>query len=430
MTTMAKTQEKAALLNKGRRVAFAAAFVTFALAVMKWVVGTLSGSEVLLADAIHSGADLLAIFASGFGLWLASRQKSAKFPYGLYKAETMASLLIGGGIAWAGIDIFLEGYRALFVVPAHERFPFVPVIASAVSIAVAVVLARKEKKVGTVVNSRSLILNAGESLLDVFVSGAVLLGILLAHARIPYVEGAIIMGIALLLLKLALQNMWISLLVLMDANLDPELQREIEEKVNSIYGVKAVGDIRIRQSGPFKMVECKLETSPTLPLYKAHELADKVEEFIMRTCAHVESVFIHLEPAHEDVVSAIIPVKEIRGLDSKVHGHFGRSPYYIILKIRKQGAEIVDFYSNPFLEEKRHIGIKVIKGVIGYKLDLLFTSRIGEISFHMLRDNFVDMYRIEEGERVGDVIEKYRSGKLEKITEPTHPLEDSQVEKG
>jgi predicted Fe-Mo cluster-binding NifX family protein len=144
----------------------------------------------------------------------------------------------------------------------------------------------------------------------------------------------------------------------------------------------------------------------------------------------VESVFIHLEPARDDVVSVIIPVMEVRGLDSRVHGHFGRSPYYIILKIRGQGVEIVDFYSNPFLEEKRHIGIKVIKGVIGYKLDLLFTSRIGEISFHMLKDSFVDIYRIEESERVGDVIEKYRGGKLARITEPTHPLEESQVEKG
>jgi cation diffusion facilitator family transporter len=427
---MAKTHDKTVQLKKGRRVAFAATFVTLALAVMKGVVGVLSGSEVLVADAIHSGADLLAIFASGFGLWLASRRKTAKFPYGLYKAETMASLLIGGGIAWAGIDIFFEGYRALFSLSVHEKFPFIPVIASVVSIAVAAVLSWKEKEVGTAVNSRSLILNAGESMLDIFVSGAVLLGILLAYARIPYAEGAIIMGIALLLLKLALQNMWISLLVLMDANLDPELQREIEDKVNSIYGVKAVGDIRIRQSGPFKMVECKLETSPTLPLFKAHELADKVEDFIMRTYAHVESVFIHLEPAREDVVSAIIPVQEVRGLDSKVYGHFGRSPYYIILKIRKQDAEIVDFYSNPFLEEKRHIGIKVIKGVIGYKLDLLFTSRIGEISFHMLRDNFVDIFKIEEGEKAGEVIEKYRRGELARITEPTHPLEDSQVEKG
>ena len=45
----------------------------------------------------------------------------------------------------------------------------------------------------------------------------------------------------------------------------------------------------------------------------------------------------------------IIPVKEMNGLDSKIHGHFGRAPYFIILKLDdKGGAEIEDFYHNRF----------------------------------------------------------------------------------
>jgi len=34
---------------------------------------------------------------------------------------------------------------------------------------------------------------------------------------------------------------------------------------------------------------------------------------------------------------------------------------------------------------------------------MLFTSQIGEISFHMLKDNFVDIYNIEEGLSVGEL---------------------------
>ena len=65
----------------------------------------------------------------------------------------------------------------------------------------------------------------------------------------------------------------------MDANLDQELQSAIEEKINTLYGVKGVSEVKIRQSGPFRMVECKIATSPSLPLYKAHELADAAEDF-------------------------------------------------------------------------------------------------------------------------------------------------------
>ena len=113
-------------------------------------------------------------------------------------------------------------------------------------------------------------------------------------------------------------------------------------------------------------------------------------------------------------------------MDSKVHGHFGRAPYFVILKIADENVEIEDFYYNEFLGEKKHVGVKVIKAVIWHKLDLLFTSRIGEISFHMLRDNFVDIYKTDEGLSVEDIIKKYRNQEIEQITEPTHCIEESQ----
>ena len=416
-------------LKKGQRVAFIATLVTLFLAIAKGVIGHLFNSKILLADAFHSGADLLAIFASGFGLWLAAKKKSVKFPYGLYKAETLVSFMIGILIMWAGIGILKDGYSKLFYITEIQEFPILPVVVSIISILVAYFIAKKEKATGKDINSQSLIANAQESFLDIFTSIVVLAGILLAFAKVPYAEGIIIVLIALLVLKLGMENAWMSLLVLLDANLDPKLQSEIEEKINKIYGVKGVSEVKIRQSGPFKMVESKIQTSPTLSLYKAHELAEKAESFIVKDYKHIESVFIHVEPSREKLISAIIPVKNINGLDSRVHGHFGRAPYYIILKLTDKDAEIEDFYYNEFLHEKKHIGVKVIKNVIKYRLDLLFTSRIGELSFYMLKDNFVDIYKIKEDFSVKEAIEKYRNGQLEQITAPTHPLEESQVEK-
>jgi predicted Fe-Mo cluster-binding NifX family protein len=215
----------------------------------------------------------------------------------------------------------------------------------------------------------------------------------------------------------------------MDANLDPELQSNIEKEINSIYGVKGVSEVRIRQSGPFKMVECKIETSPSLPLYKAHELASKAEDYIVENYKHIESVFIHVEPSKKKVISAIVPVKDINGLDSKVHGHFGRAPYFVILRLNNN-IEIEDFYFNEFLGENKHVGIKVIKAIIKYKIDVLFTPRIGEISFYMLKDNFVDIYKVEEGSSIREIVENYRNNKLEQITLPTHSVEETNMKSG
>jgi len=421
-------EEKAKDLQKGQKIAFIATLVTLLLAVMKGAIGYVFDSRILTADAFHSGADFLAIFASWFGLWMAAKKKSARFPYGLYKAETLVSLIIGALIAWAGAELLQEGYYKLSSVTPPRAFPVLPVTASSISIIAAYFIAKKEKAVGMAINSQSLIANASESFLDIFTSMVVLTGILLAYARIPFIEGIIIILISLLILKLGIKNIWTSLLVLMDANLDPELQAEIEEKINNIYGVKGVSEVRIRQSGPLKMVECKIATSPSLSLYKAHELANMAEDFIMKNYKHIESVFIHVEPSRDKTIAAIIPVKDINGLDSIVHGHFGRAPYFIIVRLGTDNTEIEDFYYNEFIHEEKHAGIKVIKAVIKYKIDVLFTSRIGEISFYMLKNNFVDIYRAEEGLSAREIIERYRNNQIERIVSPTHSAEEAHPE--
>lgn len=394
---------------------------------MKGVIGYLFGSHVLIADAFHSGADLLTHAASGFGLWIASRGKTTKFPYGLYRAETLACLIVGGFIVVAGIEIFREGYHRLFHLEPVKSFPVLPVAASIISSVTAFFVAKMELKVGKSIGSQSLIATSREAFLDIFISLIVLIGILLAYFRIPYVEGAVIILISLLLFKLGIENIWSSLLVLMDANLDPELQFELEKKANEIYGVKGVSDVKIRQSGPFKMVECVIKTRPSLPLYRAHELANKVEDLIAKDYEQIESVFVHVEPLKDEVITAIVPVQDIKGMDSLISDHFGRAPYFVIVRLENGNMDIEDFYNNEFLNEKGHIGIKVVRAIIKYRLDLVFVSNIGEITYYMLKDSLVDIYKAEEGLSVKETVQRYRLNQLELITEPTHPVEESQV---
>jgi cation diffusion facilitator family transporter len=418
-------------LKRGQRVARTATIAILLLAVAKCVTGYLYDSRILIADAFHSGVDVLAIFASWFGLWLASRKESARFPYGLYKAETFVTLLIGVLVIWAGCENLLEGYRKLFLLTPHHAFPVLPVLVSGVSVFVSYFVAKMEKETGAFINSGALQANASEAFLDIGTSSVVLAGILLAHAKIPYIEGVVVMLIALLIIRLGLKNVWTPILVLLDASLDPKLQAEIEKKIFAVDGVKGVRDVKMRQSGPFKMVECDIATRPSVSVYKAHELADKIEDLIARDYTQIESVFVHVEPVKPDTLSVIIPVKEINGLDSQIYGHFGRAPYFIILKLDDKGdAEIEDFYYNEFLGEKDriHIGVKVIKAVIKHDLDILFTPKIGEISFYMLKDNFIDIYRVAAGSTVRKIIEQYRNREIERITEP-HPAEESEIER-
>ena len=427
--TMERSGEHRELLKQGRQVAITATIVIFLLAVAKFVIGYLFQSQILIADAYHSGVDVLAIFASWFGLQLASRKKSAKFPYGLYRAETFVTLAIGAFITWAGIQNLLEGYKKLYILATDQAFPLMPVIVSGASVIVSFLVAKMERRAGVFINSGALKANASDAFLDTGTSVVVLSGILLAHAKIPYIEGLIVMFIAVLIIRLGIMNVWTPMLILLDANLDPRLQVAIENRIALIDGVKRVNDVKIRQSGPFRMVECNIATKPSVSVFKAHELASTVEKIVTDEHREIESVFVHIEPVQQHTLSAIIPVKEIDGMNSRVHGHFGRAPYFVILKLHDTGtAEIEDFYYNEFLEKKDqiHIAVKVIKVIIKHDLDIVFTTKIGEIAFHMLKDNFIDIFGTEEDITVGEVVKQFREGRLQMIAGP-HPAEESEI---
>jgi len=417
-------------LNRGKKVAFIATIITLFLAALKGLIGYLFNSQILIADAFHSGADTIAIFASAFGLWLASRKKSNRFPYGLYKAETLGTLLVGGFIAWAGIELLSEGYEKLFIVAKVREFPYFPMGVTLLSVIAAFFIAKKEKSVGEEIYSQSLIANGKESFLDIFSSIIVLVGILLAYLKIPFIEGSIIILMSLLILKLGMENIWRSLLILMDANLDRELQAQVEQLTQNVYGVEQINDVKIREAGPFRMVELTFTTNPSLTVFRAHELADAVENKVISECEHIESVFVHVEPSAQKVISAIFPIEKIDGLKSIVSEHFGRAPYFIVLKIKEDKIEIEDFYLNEFLQKSRHIGLNVVKILADYGLDMLFTTQIGEISFYMLKDKFIDIYKIpKQNLTVMEVVEQYRKNQLQRITSPTHSIDESVVEK-
>ncbi len=418
-------------LRKGQQTALFASAVTLLLACVKALVGYGFHSSLLVADGFHTLSDFTVVFASWFGLWLAAREKTDRFPYGLYKAETLVSLIIGLLVSWAGIEVLLEGVRKLGSPTSTGGFPLLPIIVSCVSMVIGYFLARKESTVGGTINSQSLKAIARDSYLNIAVSFAVLTGIVAAYFAIPYVEGALLFIISMLILKLGFETIWLSLLILLDANLDRPLQSDIAEGIFEINGVTGVKDVKVRQAGPFRLVECNIESNPSAPLHRTHGLADRVENYITGTFPNIESVYVHVEPGQGETTLAIIPVKDINGLDSRVHGHFGRSPYFIVVRIGQDATDIEDFYYNEHLGKKEniHIGVKVIREIIKYGLNALFTSQIGEISFHMLKDSFVDIYKARENESVRDVIERFRHGAIETLGSPTHSSETSQAER-
>jgi cation diffusion facilitator family transporter len=86
--------EKNHLFREGERAAIISAAVLLAFSLLKATVSVISGSVALLADSIHSFADIFSSIAVWAGLKLVQKKPTERFPYGYYKAETLALLIV------------------------------------------------------------------------------------------------------------------------------------------------------------------------------------------------------------------------------------------------------------------------------------------------------------------------------------------------
>jgi len=412
-------EEKISKLKKGERTAGIATITLLLLALVEAVIGFLSGAVILIADALHNVTDSLTNFASWFGLKISQKRPTEKFPYGYYKAESLATLLVSGFVLYAAFELLLEGYSKIFIL-SEISMPFQAMCMALVSLIVSYLMAKYMKKVGKEINSQLLIANSQERATHVFSSIIIFAAILLTFYRIPYVEGIITIGFSLLIFKAGIFIMKDSIFALMDVSPSKDTEDEVKRIINSIAGVEDFKNLRLRKSGPFVFGEVTVKIRKHINVKRAHEIADSIENKIKREVGEIDSFTIHIEPYESEELKLAIPVETNKGLNSEVSEHFGRANYFIFVTVNKKEEKIGSFYirNNPYKKKSAKAGYFAADFIVKEKIDVLITKEIGGISFHTLRDNLVDIYKAK-GKNVKEVVNNFIKDKLELLTEPT-----------
>jgi predicted Fe-Mo cluster-binding NifX family protein len=153
-------------------------------------------------------------------------------------------------------------------------------------------------------------------------------------------------------------------------------------------------------------------------------MADTAENILFNEFENIESVFIHVEPEKEKIEIAVIPVQDQNGLESRLHQYFGRAPWFMILTLGNGKIQAESCLENRFAGKQVHVGLNVVKSIIDHRVNLLFVSSIGEISFHYLKNHYVDIFKIDEVLTVREIIRLYRENRLSPMTRPGLPVQN------
>jgi cation diffusion facilitator family transporter len=389
-------------LHKGETVSKYSSVTSTVISVAKGVTGYYTGSVALMADAVNSFSDIFASLAVFFGLKLSQKKATKKFPYGYYKAETLASLVVSVLIVVAGIEILWEAGHAVFNPGSIVMAPYALIVVF-VSSVVYVIMARYKIKTGEEIESTALINDGKHSLVDTASSGLVFAGILLSYIGYPWLEAVAGIIVSALVIKVGVEQGRYAVLVLLDACLKPELIEKAQEIALDVQGVEGVHNVKIRRSGPFAFGEMHLETKSTLSVEEAHGISEEVTIAVKKAIPEIDSISVHIEPKKGPLTKGkiAVPVTDDKGLQSGISSHLGKAPYFVIATVKEGKIIKVDTIKNPGAKSEEKRGVKAVEALAEQEVDIVVTKSTGKGSQYAL-----DAHRIQVKEPKGETLKE------------------------
>lgn len=271
------------------------------LTVLKAVVGSLTASQALLADAVHSGADVAGSFAVLIGLRVAKRPADEDHPYGHGKAEIIAASLVAIMLILAGLEVAYEAVRQFFMpIPSPDLWAFGTAI---FAIIVKEIMYRYQNQLGQRLGSPALIAGAKDHRSDVFSSLAAALGIGIAllgyHLRIEwmlYADPTAAFIVSLLIIHMGYVMAVESYTSLLEQVLTPENTEAIKARIGVIDGVRRVDSVRARSHGTYLVVDVRISVDPEISVLASHSISKSVKQSLLDHFPNVKEVMVHVNP--------------------------------------------------------------------------------------------------------------------------------------
>lgn len=271
---------------------------------MKLVVGLVTGSLGILAEAAHSGLDLVAAIVTLVAVSVSDRPADEDHPYGHGKIENFSALietvLLFVTCAW----IIYEAVQRIFFRTVHVDASLWAFLVVVVSIAIDVTRSRMLKRAAEKHQSQALEADALHFSTDVWSSAVVFVGLVLVwagknafpkHAAwLNKADAVAALGVAVIVLFVSYKLGKRTIDVLLDSAPDG-LKDRIVAAADEVEGVIRAGQVRLRRSGPQVFVDMTIEVDRNLTVERTHAIADGVEARIQGLIPGAD-VVVHTDP--------------------------------------------------------------------------------------------------------------------------------------
>lgn len=281
--------------------------VNLLLAGGKFLIGTISRSLAITADAVNNLSDAAGSIVTFITVRLSNKPVDEDHPFGHGRMEYLGSLIVGALILVMGVDLLRDGIHSILA-PSELILSIPVIIVLAVSILMKLWLYFFYHHIGTKIQNGTLLAAGKDSLSDVLSTTAVLASILAAWFFHWKIDGYVGLLVGILVLKAGLEVCRDTLDSLLGTKPDPEKIRAIRELMLECEDIIGVHDLVLHDYGPGRcFASAHAEVNAEMNVLELHERIDDVERKIGYTL-HIP-ICIHMDPIMETEESAAIKQK-------------------------------------------------------------------------------------------------------------------------
>jgi cation diffusion facilitator family transporter len=286
-----------------RSAALSSVIAAIGLTTFKLIVGLMTNSLGILAEAAHSGLDLVAAAMTYFAVRVSDKPADKEHPFGHGKIENLSALfetvLLLATSGW----IIYEAIQRLFFVNVKVEASIWSFIVMGTSIGIDYTRSRILYKAARKYKSQALEADALHFSTDIWSSSVVIVGLIgLTIAR--YVPGLDWMHkadslaaliVAVIVIYVSVELGWRTISALLDTA-PRGLADKVENVAASVHGVVDAHAIRIRPSGGHTFIDMHITMDGNCTLNEAHAATEVIEKAIHAIISPAD-ITVHVEPA-------------------------------------------------------------------------------------------------------------------------------------
>ena len=288
--------------NYGTLSSIVGIIINLLLGAMKLVIGFISGSVAIMADAFNNISDSGTSIITLISFKMASKPADKEHPYGHARIEYIASMIVSFIILLVGAELLLDSGKTIlgFSDQRQTDIGVITIVILAVSIVLKLLLGLFYRKISKIIDSSVIKAAATDSFSDTLSTGAVLVSSIIIKLSDWYIIDAIVgIGVSIPIIIAGLRILNETKNVLLGEGPVDETVGNIEKIISDFPDIVGIHDLMVHNYGPNKFVASfHAEVDGKKDIYYLHDMIDNTERRIKEEL-NIQCT-IHMDPIVTD----------------------------------------------------------------------------------------------------------------------------------